>query len=86
MQTQTTQVRVTLPVQLQGYLQVKANKYGLSLSAYIRNLVINDVRDVDYPIFEMSDRSVNDLQEAIKAEKAEELIQADTVDQLLQDL
>ena len=86
MQTQTTQIRVTLPVQLQGYLQTKANKYGLSLSAYIRNLVINDVQDVDYPVFEMSDRSTNDLQEAIKAEKARELIQAGDVNKLLQDL
>ncbi len=86
MQTQTTQIRVTLPVQLQGYLQTKANKYGLSLSAYIRNLVINDVQDVDYPVFEMSDRSVNDLREAVEAEKAGELVQTNNVNQLLQDL
>lgn len=86
MQTQTTQIRVTLPVQLQGYLQTKANKYGLSLSAYIRNLVINDVQDVDYPVFEMSEQSTNDLQEAIQAEKAGELIQAGDVNKLLQNL
>jgi len=86
MQTQTTQVRVTLPVQLQGYLQAKANKYGLSLSAYIRNLVINDVQDVEYPVFEMSDKSVDDLQEAIEAEKAGKLISTNTVGKLLQDL
>lgn len=86
MQSQTTQVRVTLPVQLQGYLQAKANKYGLSLSAYIRNLVINDVRDVEYPVFEMSNQSAADLQEAVKAEKAGNLIQAIDVTKLLQDL
>jgi len=86
MQTQTTQIRVTLPVQLQGYLQTKANKYGLSLSAYIRNLVINDVQDVDYPIFEMSDKSAHDLGEAIEAEKAGKLIRTNDVSQLLEDL
>ena len=86
MQTQTTQIRVTLPVQLQGYLQTKANKYGLSLSAYIRNLVINDVQDVDYPVFEMSDQSISDLKESIEAEKAGELVQTDDVNKLLQDL
>ncbi|NCS97115.1 MAG: hypothetical protein GW762_00785 [Candidatus Pacebacteria bacterium] len=86
MQTQTTQIRVTLPVQLQGYLQAKANKYGLSLSAYIRNLVINDVQDVEHPVFEMSTQSVNDLQEAIAAEKAGKLVSTDNVNQLLQDL
>ena len=86
MQAQTTQIRVTLPVQLQGYLQTKADKYGLSLSAYIRNLVINDVQDVDYPVFKMSDQSTHDLKEAIEAEKAGELIQTNDVNQLLQDL
>lgn len=54
MKTQTTQLRVTLPVQLQGYLQVKSNKFGLSLSAYVRNLIIDDVKDVGYPVFEAS--------------------------------
>lgn len=83
MPTQSAQVRVTLPVQLQGYLQAKANKYGLSLSAYIRNLVINDVQDVEYPVFEMSEKSLNDLREAIKAEKAGKLVQTDDVNQLL---
>jgi len=56
MQTQTTQLRVTLPTRLQGYLQTKASKFGLSLSAYVRNLIINDVQDVDYPIFKASDQ------------------------------
>lgn len=65
MQTQNTQVRVTLPFQLQGYLQAKASKYGLSLSAYIRNLVINDVQDVDYPVFEASDKTVESYKEAM---------------------
>ena len=86
MQTQTTQIRVTLPVQLQGYLQTKANKYGLSLSAYIRNLVINDVQDVDYPVFEMSSQSTNDLKKAVEAEKTGDLIQTNDVGKLLQDL
>jgi len=86
MQTQTTQIRVTLPVQLHGYLQTKANKYGLSLSAYIRNLVINDVQDVDYPVFEMSNQSVNDLKESVEAEKTGKLIQTNNVGKLLQDL
>lgn len=86
MQTQTTQIRVTLPVKLQGYLQTKANKYGLSLSAYIRNLVINDVQDVDYPVFEMSNKSANDLKEAVEAEKAGELIHTNDVGAFLKDL
>lgn len=80
MQTQTTQIRVTLPVQLQGYLQTKANKYGLSLSAYIRNLIIDDVKDVEYPVYEMSQSSIDALNQAMKEAKAGQLIEADSID------
>lgn len=86
MQTETTQIRVTLPVQLQGFLQVKADKFGLSLSAYVRNLVINDVQDVAYPTFEMSEQSIHNFQEAKLAEKSDKLISSNNVKQLLQDL
>ncbi|MBU3935253.1 hypothetical protein KJ909_01120 [Patescibacteria group bacterium] len=66
MQTQNTQLRVTLPVQLQAYLQTKASKFGLSLSAYVKNLIINDVQDVDYPIFQASDGVEKSYKKAIK--------------------
>jgi hypothetical protein len=49
MNTQTTQLRVTLPIQLQGYLRAKADKFGLSLSTYVRNLIIQDVKDMAFP-------------------------------------
>ncbi len=70
----TAQIRVTLPVQLQGFLQTKASKNGLSLSAYIRNLVINDVQDVEYPLFEMSSQAKSDLRAAKEAEKKGNLV------------
>ena len=86
MQAQTTQIRVTLPVQLQGFLQVKASKYGLSLSAYIRNLIIDNVQDVEYPVFEMSEQSIDALKDAKEAEKFGKVIQTNNLDQLLSDL
>lgn len=86
MQTQTTQIRVTLPVQLQGYLQTKADKFGLGLSAYIKNLIIDDVKDVEYPIYQMSDQAISDLKKAKKAEKDGSLIKIDDVSSFLKSL
>lgn len=57
MTDQTTQIRVTLPTELQGYLQAKAGKFGLSMSAYIKNLILNDVKDVEYPVRQASTRT-----------------------------
>ena len=53
---QATQVKVTLPNELYLHLKSKAEKFGLNLASYIRNLVINDVRDIDIPVFKMSER------------------------------
>ena len=54
--TQTTQVKVTLPDELYMHLKSKAEKFGLNLASYIRNLVINDVKDIDIPVFKMSEK------------------------------
>lgn len=66
MQSQTTQIRITLPTQLQGYLRTRASKYGLGLSAYVKNLIINDVKDVDYPVFIASERTERSYKKALK--------------------
>ena len=52
--TQAIQVKVTLPNELYLHLRSKAEKLDLNTAAYIRHLVINDVQDVDIPIFKMS--------------------------------
>ena len=54
MSIQTTQVKITLPDELYLLLKSKAQKYGLPLASYVKNLVLNDVKDVDIPVFKMS--------------------------------
>lgn len=65
-ETQNTQLRVTLPIQLQAYLQSKAGKFGLSLSTYVKNLIINDVKDMDFPEFPMSEKTERVVAQAMK--------------------
>lgn len=55
--TQTTQIKITLPDELYLHLKSKAEKFGLNLASYVRHLVINDVKDVDIPIFKMSEKT-----------------------------
>ena len=85
MQTSTTQIRVTLPVQMQRYLQTKADTFGLSLSAYVRNLIFNDVQDVAYPVREMSQSAIDALGLALEEAEAGKLVEADSIDELLAD-
>jgi len=55
--TQTTQIKVTLPDELYLYLKSKAEKFGLNLAAYVRHLIINDVKDMDISVFKMSEET-----------------------------
>jgi predicted DNA-binding protein len=55
--TQATQVKITLPDELYLHLKSRAEKFGLNLAAYIRNLIINDVKDIDVPVFKMSEKT-----------------------------
>jgi len=52
--TKTSQVKITIPDQLHAYLKSKADRFGLTLSAYVKNLIIDDVKDMDFPTFNMS--------------------------------
>ena len=54
---QATQVKVTLPDELYLHLKSKADKFGLNLASYIRHLVINDVKDIEIPVFKMSEKT-----------------------------
>ena len=55
--TPSVQVKLTLPAQLQEFAQSKANKFGMTLSSYIKHLVLNDVKDMDFPMFAMSKKT-----------------------------
>lgn len=65
----STQVKVTLPKQLYFFLKSKADKFDLPVSSYIRNLVINDVKDLGFPTFEMSEKREKLGLEALKEHK-----------------
>ena len=64
--TQQSQIKVNLPVNLKDYLESKANKFGMPLAGYIKHLILKDVEDMDYPVFELSARSEEALKRALK--------------------
>ena len=69
MTSQTIQLRVTLPVELQSYLKVRASRFGLNMSSYIKNLIINDVKDMDYPIMKASEKTEKSYEKAVAERK-----------------
>ena len=57
MVTQQAQIKINLPLTLKEYLESRAGKFGLPLAGYIKHLMLKDVEGMDYPTFELSDRS-----------------------------
>ena len=53
-QSTSTQIKITLPQELYFFLKGKANKLGLPVSTYVKNLAIHDVKDINFPTFPMS--------------------------------
>ncbi len=66
MSTQSVQLRVTLPVPLLDRLKAKAQELGLSAAAYVRHMVIDEVRDEDLPSHKLSNKSEEVLLKALE--------------------
>lgn len=81
--TQQVQVKLTLPLELMDYLESKARKFGLPVAAYVRHLVIKDVENMDYPEYQMSDRSLARLNQALTDRKAGKAIRVDDISKFL---
>ncbi len=78
--SQATQVKVTLPQELYLYAKSKSEKFGLGVAAYIRHLVINDVKDIDIPTFKMSKKQEKIGLQALKDHEAGKTTSVDDVD------
>lgn len=66
MVTPQTQIKINLPVQLRDFLASKAQKFGVPIASYVKLLILKEVEKMDYPEFELSERSKKALKEALK--------------------
>ena len=85
MQTLTTQLRVTLPSKILSLLQARANKLGLTMSVYVKNLVISDIKEDVFPCFLPSQQTIAAYKEAKKLEASGKLNQLDDLDSLIRE-
>ncbi|MBI2086547.1 hypothetical protein HYT74_04350 [Candidatus Daviesbacteria bacterium] len=64
--TQQTQIKINLPLALKEFLESKANRFGMPLAGYIKHLMLKDVEEMEYPIFEASDATITAYKKAMK--------------------
>jgi hypothetical protein len=68
--TQQAQIKLNLPLPLKKFLENKAAKFGMPVASYVKHLILKDVADVAYPVFEASPQTIEAYKKAIE-EKAE---------------
>lgn len=83
---QAIQIKITLPEELYLHLKSKAEKFGLNLASYVRHLVINDVKDVDIPVFKMSERTEKNGLEALREYEEGKTNKIDDIDKYFDSL
>ena len=62
----STQLKVTLPAQLYDYVQARTQRFGLTMSAYLKYLILEDVKNMEIPEFTMSQSTEEIALKALK--------------------
>jgi hypothetical protein len=86
MASDVTQIKVTLPNPLLEYLASKAGKFGLTLSAYVKYLIVNDVKDMDYPTYQMGEKTEKVVLKAIEDDRQGKSKVIENVDEFIDSL
>jgi len=65
----TIQLKVTLSKQLHTLLQKRAQTIGLTMSSYVKNLIVEDIKDLAFSEQDASNQVEESYQDAIKNKK-----------------
>jgi predicted DNA-binding protein len=84
--TEQTQVKVNIPQPLKEYLESRANKFGMPLAGYIKHLILKDVSEMDYPVYQASDYAEKAYEKAKEDERSDKLVKVKDLEKFLNDL
>ena len=84
----TIQLKVTLPRTLHALLKKQADKFGLTLSSYIKNLIVDDIKKDDWRAeFILTDEDIEkSYKEAKKDIKNGDIIEIKDLDEFFDSL
>ncbi|MHB8442773.1 MAG: hypothetical protein ACYDAS_00170 [Patescibacteria group bacterium] len=82
MDTDSSQIKVTIPKVTKGLLTEKAQAMGFSLTTYVKNLLYTDIKESTYPEYVASKRVDKLVEEAILLSEKGELESFSTIDEL----
>lgn len=66
METVQAQLKLNLPMPMKVYVEKKASKFGMTIAAYIKHLIVKDIEEKEYPIYKASERVERAYEKAMK--------------------
>lgn len=86
MNTAQVQLKMSLSQQLNDLLQSKAMKLGIPVTQFVKHLIIKEVKDEEYPTFQMSDRTEKRLKKAMEEYKQGKSVKVDNISEFFKNL
>lgn len=78
------QIRVSISQQLGDLLKSKAERLGVPMTQLVKHLIIDEVKDEEYPVFKASDATEKAAKEAIA--RIDEAVDIDNVNDFFKNL
>lgn len=86
MNTVQSQIKVNIPQAMKEYIESKANKFGMPVAGYIKYLILKDIENMDYPIYQASEETEKAYKKAMEEYTAGKTIKVDNIDKFLEEL
>jgi len=86
MNTTQAQIKINIPLTMKGYLESKANKFGMPLAGYIRHLILKDIENMDYPTYQASEETEIAYEKAVEEHVSGKTIKVKDIDTFFEEL
>ena len=67
METQYSQIKLNIPIELKGYLATRAKNFGIPMASYMKYLIMKDIEQRDYPTFTVSDKAIKAYKKSLQS-------------------
>ena len=86
MNTTQAQIKVNLPLSMKDFLESKASKFGMPIAGYIKHLILKDIEDMDYPLYQASGKTEEAYKKAVAEFEAGKTLKVKDIDTFFEEL
>jgi len=86
MNTLQSQIKVNIPLNMKDFLEAKAGRFGMPLAGYIKHLILKDIEDMDYPIYQASEETEKAYKKALDEDDAGKTYKVKDIDTFFEEL